>query len=461
MAEVFPENVSDNQDDEDLHKEENPISVLLLATKWQFDTYGLSTVNKSLVNNLRVVDPEGMKIKITCAVVEEEGHIREDERKEAEKYKVKLKGTTQSRGRKKRPTVEWVDEFTSTYYLDFVRQHTFNFIIGHAPYLANAALNLRDIYAATGNKPKVILMIHDHPRTTDRDIDEDSFLEWLSEADFVFSVGKEVKAEIFASLSPEKRSRHKLYIPGFPLELFNVRRSVQEGNKVQGTQHVTLMTGDRKDSEINGLDFPLALTSSAAASKHILDFDRVKTNFVLIINNKEDKEQWKKEFITLIQKEEFKGRSLQFQSDAPETLEKLKTHMRKSNLFILPLKPDSPLFGAEALSAVAAGVPILVSDHSGIASVLKILMQDESVVQEPDDVTWKDRILQKLLRPEESQKTATRLREQLLLDTSIAQTHLEFTRIIAGKIPFIYHYLLDIQKISIAVPAVIAYSADQ
>ena len=45
-----------------------------------------------------------------------------------------------------------------------------------------------------------------------------SLLEWLSEADFVFSVGKEVKAEIFASLPPEKRSHHKLYIPGFPLE---------------------------------------------------------------------------------------------------------------------------------------------------------------------------------------------------------------------------------------------------
>ena len=67
MAEAFRENVSDNQDDEDLHSEEKPISVLLLATKWQFDTYGLSTVNKSLVNNLRVVDPEGKKIKITCA----------------------------------------------------------------------------------------------------------------------------------------------------------------------------------------------------------------------------------------------------------------------------------------------------------------------------------------------------------------------------------------------------------
>ena len=78
MAEAFPENVSHNPDDVEVDKREKPISILTLATKWQFDAYGLSTVNKSLVNNLRVVDPEGKKIKITCAVVEEEKNIKDD-----------------------------------------------------------------------------------------------------------------------------------------------------------------------------------------------------------------------------------------------------------------------------------------------------------------------------------------------------------------------------------------------
>ena len=111
--------------------------------------------------------------------------------------------------------------------------------------------------------------------------------------------------------------------------------------------------------------------------------------------------------------------------------------MRKSNLFILPLKPDSPLFGTEALSAVAAGVPILVSSHSGMATVLEIVSQDEAVVHESSvepEENWKARILQKLLRPEESQRTSTRLREDLLLDTNIAESHLKFTRIITGKL---------------------------
>ena len=88
-----------------------------------------------------------------------------------------------------------------------------------------------------------------------------------------------MEAEIFssiASLPPEQQPIHKLYIPAFPLELFKVRRASVEGNKVQGTQHITMMTGDRKDLEVSGLDFPLAVASSSRASKHILDFDGVK-----------------------------------------------------------------------------------------------------------------------------------------------------------------------------------------
>ena len=301
MAEAFPEDIQDNPDEVNL---DNPISVLILATKWQFDTYGLSTVNKSLVNNLRVVDPEGKTIKITCVVLEEEKNIKDDQRADAEKSKVELRGGKQPRGSKEKPNIKWLGSSATAYYLDLMRDTKFNFIIGHVPYLANGCLNLRD--AATETKPKVILMIHDLPRNSDGDTDEESLLEWLSEADTVFSVGKEVEAEIISSitsLEPEQRPIHKLYIPAYPLELFHLCRDASEGNQVRGTQNVTMMTGDRKDLDINGLDFPWAVTSTFGASKHILEFDNVKTNFVLLTENKEDKDEWKKEFSGHIQKE--------------------------------------------------------------------------------------------------------------------------------------------------------------
>ena len=442
MAQVSPE--------EDLQKQEenvivedskSAISVLFLATKWQFDTYGLSTVNKSLVNNLRTTDSSGQKIKITCAVVEEDKNIKEDEKKDAEKYKVKLKGAKQPRGPKKKPARDWLDQSTGAYYLDLFIEDTFDFIIGHVPYLANGCFNFKDMYSHKDKKPKIVLFVHGLPKTAAGDIDDDSLLEWLGDSDVVFSLGKEMESEILsciASLPPEQQPIHKLYIPAFPVELFNVRRGKVDANKVRGTQNVILMTGDRKDLEISGLDFPLAVASISRASKHILDFDSVKTNLALLSDNKEDKEEWKKEFSDLLGKEGSKRRSLNFQPDTPETLEKLKTYLRKGNLFILPLKPDSPLFGTEALSAVAAGVPILVSSHSGMASILETIAQNESVVQESslesDEETWKDKVIRKLVKPEDSQRIANTLREQLLLDTKITQTHLDFARIICGKI---------------------------
>ena len=78
-------------------------------------TYGLSTINKSLVNNLRLVDPEGKCIKITCAVVEEEGLIKDEDFKDAEKDGVKLKGAKRPRGSKrgKKPKLQWLDKNTA------------------------------------------------------------------------------------------------------------------------------------------------------------------------------------------------------------------------------------------------------------------------------------------------------------------------------------------------------------
>ena len=96
MAEAFPEHQT---------APDNPkrvIRVLLLGNKWQFDTYGLSTINKSLVNNLRLVDPEGRNIKITCAIVEEEGIIKDEDLKDAMKDGVQLKGAKKTERYQKR-----------------------------------------------------------------------------------------------------------------------------------------------------------------------------------------------------------------------------------------------------------------------------------------------------------------------------------------------------------------------
>ena len=143
-------------------------------------------------------------------------------------------------------------------------------------------------------------MVHGLSKTNEADVDVDTLLDWLTEADVVFSVGKSVEEELLphiTSLAPEDRPEHKLYLPSYPLELFNVQRDIV---KFRGTQNIALMTGELRNLEISGIDFPLAVSSTAGASKYVFDFEGVKTNLILLTDDKEDKEQWKQHFAEII-----------------------------------------------------------------------------------------------------------------------------------------------------------------
>ena len=418
---------------------DNPISVLLLAAKWQFDTLGISTVNRSLVNNLRLLDPVAKKINITCAISEEEGKIADDQLKDAEKHGVLLRGAKQPRGPKKKPKLKWLDQSTAKYYHQLLMEHSYDYVIGHAPYLANGCFNFRDICKIRGNNPKIILIFHGLPKNSEGDVDEEYLLDWLKEANVVFSLGGVLQSEItpyITSLEPEHRPAHKMYIPTYPLELFNMQRDIVKGKKPEVTQNITIMTAEKNNLEVSGLDLPLAVGSTAAASEYIGLSSGIRTNLVMLAARKEDTELWKQNFKEILEENKIRQKGLNFQCSTTENIEKLKSHMRKSNLFLFPSKFDSPCFGTETLAAVAAGVPILVSKHSGITSLLSKMVEDDTSVHdifgESDVETWKERIIQKIMNPKEAQSQASRLREQLLLDVSIASTHLDFINIIVG-----------------------------
>ena len=435
MAEAFPEELSTPEHQDPF---EEIISVLLLASRWQFDTYGLSTINRSLINNLRLVDPEAKTIKITCAVVEEEGKIKKVDANDAEKSGVVLKGAKKPMSKKKRkkPELQWLDEQAGTYYRH-LQHHHFDFIIGHAPYLANGCFNLKDIYEGRGNLPKTILIFHGLPKSEDGDIDSDMVEEWLEAADIIFSVGKAVKNELIQYIKAvDHKPIHKMYIPSYPLELFHVVRE-EMGEKIMGTQNITMMSGEIKDLQMLGLDFPLAVNATIGAASHIRDFDGVRTNLTMLAANERDREKWKSASDKILKRENLERTGLSSHVEAPVDINKLQSCLKRSTLFLLPFKPDSPLFGKEALAAIAAGVPVLVSRYSGIARLLQGMAEDKPVVyvikSELATDMWKERILKRLLRLDISQQAANRLRERLLLDTSVAETHMEFINIIASK----------------------------
>ena len=398
------------------------------------------TVRHSLVKNLRLVDPADQTIKITCAVVEE-GKLNYMDVRDAGKCGVVLKGAKRpmSKKRQSKPDLQWPDEYTGAYYNHLLDDHH-DFIIGHAPYLANGCFNLRELFRRREEPPKIILMFHALPQEESRDIDDEMLQEWLTGADVVFSVGNSVESELvpyIAGIDEEIRPIHKIYLPSYPVELFQVLQE-PKGGKIKGTQNITMMSAEFKDLNITGLDFPLDVNATIEAAEHIRDFDGVRTNLTMLAAHEDDREKWKAASREIFRSRNVEHSGLSFKAEVPKDITILQSYLKRSTLFLLPLKPDSLVFGTEALAAIAAGVPVLVSRYSGIAQLLQKISEDEPVVYgsklESPVETWKERILQKLLRPEESQKAANRLRKQLLLDTSIAQTHLDFINFIASKL---------------------------
>ena len=251
--------------------------------------------------------------------------------KDAEKYRVELKGAKpRCSKRRKKPDLQWMDESPGTYYRHLL-DDSYDFIIGHAPYVANGCLNLRELYKVKKESPKIILMFHALPKDEYGDVDDEMLLEWLQEAEVVFSIGKAVEDELrpyILTLDPKTRPIHKVYFPSYPLELFNLKQDVADA-KIQGTQNVSMMSGEIKDLDISGLDFPLAVTATAAASEYIHFNDRVKTKLSLLMADEEERPNWKDTFEEVLQRRNLNDTGLTFQAEAPVNLNKMKSPHEK------------------------------------------------------------------------------------------------------------------------------------
>ena len=129
----------------------------------------------------------------------------------------------------------------------------------------------------------------------------------------------------------------------------------------------------------------------------------------MLTDKLDEREEWEKEFQKCLM---VGSTDVAFRCDVIRENTDLKFHMRKGDLFLLPFQVSSPLSGCEALSAIAAGVPVLVSRHSPIGSLLLDMNANSSVVFERDLETWSDRIAEKLADPDVAQHEADRLRRK-------------------------------------------------
>ena len=422
--------------------EKNHTSVLLLTTGWLFDFTNITSVTRSIVNTLRFHDPSGTKIKITCAVLALDGNIEQIQIDDANTENVRLKGAKLPQGEKNTtPEIRWIDQLSASYYQHLLDKNSFNFIIGHAPLLAYGAANLADI-CKRQSSPKVVLMVHTLPKTEKGLLDKSLLCTWLERTDIVYSVG-ETDSNVLKRFVHGKM--HGIYIPIYPLKPsrnFPELESTMVVESGKTTPKITVVAG-RKELGYKGIDAELVVEAVGYAVKRTFpDNSRIEVNLTFIGEELADESDLKTCFHETLQRHNMCQDLLTFHfltSDESKGSKGIPTCMLDSTLVMLPLRKNYSVFGLEALTAAWAGIPILVSENSGVGALLRDMGKDRhSVVRQRRDFdsnvrAWAEHISEKISKQSEARDEANRLRESLLKSTHIGTTHLKFISPIIRK----------------------------
>ena len=374
------------------------------------------------MDNIRQYDPNGEKIKLTCAILERNESLQNAHVDDANAHNVTLKGAIPPKGKKlSEPEIEWLNGSSALYYHHvFDQDASYNFIIGHAPLFVFGAENLKRVYKGD-NVPKVVLFVHTLPKTTKGDLEKATLYSWIKGTEIFFSIGENVRNELDRFV---RGMQHEMYIP---LGHGKIPPGIQT---VRENELLIAMAVGSQDFDFNGLDVMLGVEAADNAVKEIQLRrnlgEKNRLGIALFVEQSKDgqilKEEIAKRFPNVL------VTILTFESSTH-----IQSLLLQSSVFLLPLKKNHPQFGNEALSAATAGVPILVSGNSGVAELLSKHGEIESIVTSFDPKIWKDKIVQKILYPELARENASRLRQKLLRDGSLRETHLRLISKITGK----------------------------
>ncbi len=429
----------------DASRDPKKVSVLFLSPQWQRHGNPMANITRSLIEDLHKVDPRGLGIEKACCLIEDGRNINQKDVESAAKFNVKLIGAELPRSKRSsniKASIDWLDSNAATYYRQIAEESHYDFIIGHVPYLANGPLDIKDIWQKRGYPSCLVQVVHSLPKTNDGSVDEGQLKEWLSETDVILSIGEAMKLQVdhYIEFLDVGKPFNMVYIPGGPIELFKLKRMSPE-EQIKGPQHITIITGGRKELATNGLDYDLGVSASAKATSKILEQCNVRQcvemNLFTVGSHEEEKEAWKSHFTSALNDSCSKDKRLGFKYQTSSDNEKFKGILKRTALCILPLKPNSTVFGQEALMAAYAGVPVLVAKTAGFVEILSNAYAVGSMLDikgtSSDVETWRDNITRKILNATDSGQEATAIQQYLKKDTSIAKSHRSFVTTLIGR----------------------------
>ncbi|XP_078696885.1 uncharacterized protein LOC144925005 isoform X2 [Branchiostoma floridae x Branchiostoma belcheri] len=382
--------------------------VLLVNDEFGTSKGGISTINGQLRDLLTSV---GAKVIITAL------NATEEEKQEAMSHDIDLILPNTPEGDKRMPTLDWLTYDHKSRYPNLPSD--INVIVGHADVTSEAARNIRKDRLLSA---KFILFNHVMPEDTEHHksddkvmgIEEkmDSIRKHTEEADVVFSVGPTMHDYYKNQIRLSKP--HHLFLPK-PSDIF----SQMTVTYVETETKVVLCVGRVKGVEkLKGYDLV-----AKAMDKVLGRFPRARLR-VRGVSAEDFPES--KEII------QANVANFHFIPLKYGTQQQLSGDFREAHVVLMPSRAEP--FGLVGLEAIAAGVPTIVSDQSGLAMFLKA--QDDVIFDRPivkikgndtEDVpTLADRIMEILENGSKEFKAAKELEQKLMASKYWEESHRKF-----------------------------------
>ncbi|XP_019630672.1 PREDICTED: uncharacterized protein LOC109474752 [Branchiostoma belcheri] len=367
-------------------------SVLMVNDKYGTSHGGTSTTNRQVANFLQL---HGASVHATAVQASEE-----DKRCAAEDGVI-LHLPVQRARKKKTLSLEWLTDYHSFHYPDIPTD--LKCIVGHADITSGAAKSIQENRCELA---KLVIFNHDMPEETENYMGTkkamaagrkmEDILEDTKNADAVFSLGRRIYDYFetkYRSLGGGKPTQHFLFLPR-PSPVFEAI-SVRPG----GGEKVVLTVGRVTEvDKLKGHD--LIARAMGEVTEKI-------TNVRLCVRGI-DEDDW--EASKRILEENLHSGKIKPTLLPCGNQEDIAQDMQQAHLVLMPSRAEP--FGLIGLEAIAAGIPVLISDKSGLADMIKDLVKERKL---PADM--RHRIVKTSVREsdlaEDARKWAERIADTL------------------------------------------------
>ncbi|KAI8489448.1 hypothetical protein Bbelb_328910 [Branchiostoma belcheri] len=388
--------------------------ILLLNDEYGTSNGGISTINCEAGQTMKG------KAVVYCTVL----RVPEQDQEAADRDGVQLI-RPDPRGRKTEPTLDWLTDYRD-HFPNLPKDVTC--IIGHADITDTAARNIRD-----ERYPQADLMMFTHVIREDTEYykggrkamkagkKEKDMLDNVDNAKAAFSVGKRIHEHFSTKYKGDKKPQsHHIFLPK-PSEMF-LATTVRPG----GGQKVVLSIGRVRNVEkLKGHDL---------AGQSMRDVVKIIKNVRLRVRgiSEDDWENSLKILEDALNSPDLNPTLLPY-----GTQKDVRDDMMTAHLVLMPSRSEP--FGLVGLEAIAAGIPVLISDKSGLADMILDLIKEGKLSPEHSNVIvetsvndrdragdakrWADRIVDILKNSDSEFEKAARFKRELVESRYWEESH--------------------------------------